>query len=386
MTLSKETEVIFDWRRGVEYHSANPPLYDSSTFHQTSLGGDVKYDYARSGNPNRELLEEKLARLEQGKFAFAFASGIAAISAVLLTFKSGDHVILPDDVYGGTFRLTEQILNRFNIEFTTVDTTKLEQIEGAIQSNTKLIYIETPSNPCFKITDIKAVSKIAEKHKLLVAVDNTFMTPLGQSPLLLGADIVIHSATKFLSGHSDLIAGAVITNNEAISEALYLIQNGTGNMLSAQDSWTLAKHLKTFPIRFKQSVENAQKIVSFLIKQDEISEVYYPGLTAAHLEQAKNGGAVIGLRLADESKAQQFVDALTLPLVSVSLGSVETILSHPATMSHATLPEEVRQERGITFGLFRLSVGLEDPDELIADIKYALKEAFNESIPHTIER
>lgn len=386
MTLSKETEVIFDWRRGVEYHSANPPLYDSSTFHQTSLGGDVKYDYARSGNPNRELLEEKLARLEQGKFAFAFASGIAAISAVLLTFKSGDHVILPDDVYGGTFRLTEQILNRFNIEFTTVDTTKLEQIEGAIQSNTKLIYIETPSNPCFKITDIKAVSKIAEKHELLVAVDNTFMTPLGQSPLLLGADIVIHSATKFLSGHSDLIAGAVITNNEAISEALYLIQNGTGNMLSTQDSWTLAKHLKTFPIRFKQSVENAQKIVSFLIKQDEISEVYYPGLTASHLEQAKNGGAVIGLRLADESKAQQFVDALTLPLVSVSLGGVETILSHPATMSHATLPEEVRQERGITFGLFRLSVGLEDPDELIADIKYALKEAFNESIPHTIER
>ncbi|HDI6791765.1 TPA: PLP-dependent transferase [Staphylococcus aureus] len=386
MTLSKETEVIFDWRRGVEYHSANPPLYDSSTFHQTSLGGDVKYDYARSGNPNRELLEEKLARLEQGKFAFAFASGIAAISAVLLTFKSGDHVILPDDVYGGTFRLTEQILNRFNIEFTTVDTTKLEQIEGAIQSNTKLIYIETPSNPCFKITDIKAVSKIAEKHELLVAVDNTFMTPLGQSPLLLGADIVIHSATKFLSGHSDLIAGAVITNNEAISEALYLIQNGTGNMLSAQDSWTLAKHLKTFPIRFKQSVENAQKIVSFLIKQDEISEVYYPGLTASHLEQAKNGGAVIGLRLADESKAQQFVDALTLPLVSVSLGGVETILSHPATMSHATLPEEVRQERGITFGLFRLSVGLEDPDELIADIKYSLKEAFNESIPHTIER
>lgn len=386
MTLSKETEVIFDWRRGVEYHSANPPLYDSSTFHQTSLGGDVKYDYARSGNPNRELLEEKLARLEQGKFAFAFASGTAAISAVLLTFKSGDHVILPDDVYGGTFRLTEQILNRFNIEFTTVDTTKLEQIEGAIQSNTKLIYIETPSNPCFKITDIKAVSKIAEKHELLVAVDNTFMTPLGQSPLLLGADIVIHSATKFLSGHSDLIAGAVITNNEAISDALYLIQNGTGNMLSAQDSWTLAKHLKTFPIRFKQSVENAQKIVSFLIKQDEISEVYYPGLTASHLEQAKNGGAVIGLRLADESKAQQFVDALTLPLVSVSLGGVETILSHPATMSHATLPEEVRQERGITFGLFRLSVGLEDPDELIADIKYALKEAFNESIPHTIEK
>ncbi len=210
------------------------------------------------------------------------------------------------------------------------------------------------------------------------------MTPLGQSPLLLGADIVIHSATKFLSGHSDLIAGAVITNNEAISDLFNT--KWYRQYVICSSSWTLAKHLKTFPIRFEQILSKTRKkYVSFLIKQDEISEVYYPGLTASHLEQAKNGGAVIGLRLADESKAQQFVDALTLPLVSVSLGGVETILSHPATMSHATLPEEVRQERGITFGLFRLSVGLEDPDELIADIKYALKEAFNESIPHTLK-
>ncbi|MDU1272955.1 MAG: cystathionine beta-lyase MetC [Staphylococcus epidermidis] len=385
MSLSKETEVIFDVRRGKDYASANPPLYDSSTFHQKVLGGETQYDYARSGNPNRTLLEEKLARLEGGKYAFAYASGIAAISAVLLTLNAGDHVILPDDVYGGTFRLTEQILNRFNIEFTTVNATHIDHIAEAIQSNTKLIYVETPSNPLFKITDIHAVATLAKEHKILLAVDNTFMTPLGQSPLALGADIVIHSATKFLGGHSDLIAGAAITNNREVANALYLLQNGTGTALSAYDSWALAKHLKTLPVRFKQSVHNAERLVQFLSQREEISEVYYPGNNPTHLKQASTGGAVIGFRLKDESKAQKFVDSLTLPLVSVSLGGVETILSHPATMSHAAVPEDVRRERGITFGLFRLSVGLENPEELIADFNYALKEAFNESFTEPIK-
>ena len=385
MSLSKETEVIFDVRRGNDYDSANPPLYDSSTFHQKVLGGETQYDYARSGNPNRTLLEEKLARLEGGKYGFAYASGIAAISAVLLTLNAGDHVILPDDVYGGTFRLTEQILNRFNIEFTTVNATHIDHIAEAIQSNTKLIYVETPSNPLFKITDIHAVATLAKEHKILLAVDNTFMTPLGQSPLALGADIVIHSATKFLGGHSDLIAGAAITNNREVANALYLLQNGTGTALSAYDSWALAKHLKTLPVRFKQSVHNAERLVQFLSQREEISEVYYPGNNPTHLKQASTGGAVIGFRLKDESKAQKFVDSLTLPLVSVSLGGVETILSHPATMSHAAVPEDVRRERGITFGLFRLSVGLENPEELIADFNYALKEAFNESFTEPIK-
>lgn len=211
------------------------------------------------------------------------------------------------------------------------------------------------------------------------------MTPLGQSPLALGADIVVHSATKFLGGHSDIIAGAAITNRKDVAEALYLLQNGTGTALSAHDSWTLAKHLKTLPVRFRQSTLNAEKLVNFLSQRDEVAEVYYPGNSDLHLSQAESGGAVIGFRLKDETKAQAFVDALTLPLVSVSLGGVETILSHPATMSHAAVPEEVRNERGITFGLFRLSVGLEQPDELIADIDYALKEAFNESIIESFE-
>ncbi|MEB6242605.1 PLP-dependent aspartate aminotransferase family protein [Staphylococcus gallinarum] len=384
MSLSKETEVIFDAHRGTDYDSANPPLYDSSTFHQKVLGGGATYDYARSGNPNRALLEEKLAKLEGGDYAFAYASGIAAISAVLLTLSAGDHVILPDDVYGGTFRLTEQILTRYNIQFTTVDTTELESVEAAIQDNTKLIYIETPSNPLFKITDIKGIVQIAQQHELLVAVDNTFMTPLGQSPLSLGADIVVHSATKFLGGHSDIIAGVAITSNKEVADALYLLQNGTGTALSAQDSWTLAKHLKTLPVRFNQSVSNAQKLYDFLIERTEIAEVYYPGNDSLHLAQASHGGAVLGFRLKDESKAQAFVDALTLPLVSVSLGGVETILSHPATMSHAAVPQEVREARNITFGLFRLSVGLEQPEELIADLNYAFKEAFNESITQGI--
>lgn len=320
MSLSKETEVIFDEHRGVDYDSANPPLYDSSTFHQKVLGGNAKFDYARSGNPNRQLLEEKLAKLEGGQYAFAYASGIAAISAVLLTLKANDHVILPDDVYGGTFRLTEQILNRFDIQFTTVNATQPKEIERAIQPNTKLIYVETPSNPCFKITDIRAVAAIAKRHHLLLAVDNTFMTPLGQSPLALGADIVVHSATKFLGGHSDIIAGAAITNRKDVADALYLLQNGTGTALSAHDSWTLAKHLKTLPVRFKQSTSNAEKLVAFLKEREEIAEVYYPGNSSLHLSQANSGGAVIGFRLKDETKTQDFVDALTLPLVSVSLG------------------------------------------------------------------
>ncbi|QLK86919.1 cystathionine beta-lyase MetC [Staphylococcus sp. 17KM0847] len=380
MSLSKETQLIHDSNRGQTYQSANPPLYYASTYHQHILGGNTPYDYARSGNPNRELLETKLAQLENGKHGFAFNSGIAAITAVFLTLEAGDHVILPDDVYGGTFRLTEQILSRFNITFTTVNAENTQNIKNAIRPNTKLIYIETPSNPLFKITDIHEVINVARHHHIQVAVDNTFMTPLGQQPLDLGADIVIHSATKFLSGHSDVIAGAVVTNNDAIAEALYLIQNGTGTGLSVYDSWTLTQHLKTLSVRFNQSVKSAQTISHFLSNHPAISQVYYPGHHAVHLQQAQHGGAVLGFRLVDEKKAQQFVNALNIPLVSVSLGGVETILSHPNTMSHAAIPQSIREERGITFGLFRLSVGLESVDDLISDLDYALKEVFDESI------
>ncbi|UXR69590.1 PLP-dependent aspartate aminotransferase family protein [Staphylococcus sp. IVB6246] len=385
MTLTKQTQLIHDSKHDPTYQSANQPLYYSSTYRQTKLGGNAHYDYARSGNPKRENLETKLAQLENAKHGFAFNSGITAITAVFLTLKSGDHVILPDDVYGGTFRLTEQILSKFNISFTTVNAEKPSEIERAIQPNTQLIYIETPSNPLFKITDIRAVVNIARRHQLRVAVDNTFMTPLGQQPLDLGADIVIHSATKFLSGHSDVIAGAVITNDDAIAEALYLIQNGTGTPLSVYDSWTLTQHLKTLDVRFKQSVESTAQIQAFLAEHPAVAEVYYPGNSDTHLQQAHHGGAVLGFRLSDETKAQQFVDALSIPLVSVSLGGVETILSHPNTMSHAAIPQNIREARGITFGLFRLSVGLENVNDLISDLDHALKEVYDESLIKHIE-
>lgn len=374
MTYSKQTQLIYDTERGKDYPSANPPLFYSSTYHQHELGGQVKYDYARSNNPNREILETKLAQLEDAQYAFAFTSGIAAITAVFLTLKAGDHVILPDDVYGGTFRLTEEILSRFGLTFSTVNPNDLAAVREAIRPSTRLIYLETPSNPLFKITDIRKVTQLAKEHQLLVAVDNTFMTPLGQNPLALGADIVIHSATKFLGGHSDIIAGAVITNEKSLADALYLIQNGTGTALSVYDSWTLTQHLKTFVVRYQQAVENAQQVSRFLESHPAVAEVYYPGNSDVHLKQAKHGGAVIGFRLRDENYAQAFVDRLTLPLVSLSLGGVETILSHPCTMSHASVPQHIREARGITFGLFRLSVGIEDVNELIADLDYALKE------------
>ncbi|QHW38284.1 PLP-dependent transferase [Staphylococcus ursi] len=386
MKRTKQTELIHDINRGHKYKSANIPLYYSSTYHQQVLGGPYEYDYARSGNPNRELLETKLAQLENGQFGYAFNSGIAAITAVFLTLKAGDHVILPDDVYGGTFRLTESILSRFNISFTTVDAEDVDAIRRAIQPSTRLIYVETPSNPLFKITDIRQVAELAQAHQIPVAVDNTFMTPLGQNPLDLGADIVIHSATKFLGGHSDVIAGAVITNDKAIADALYLIQNGTGSGLSVYDSWTLTQHIKTLDVRFQQSVKNAKAVSRFLEQHPAISHVYYPGNSTVHLQQAHNGGAVLGFRLKDETYAQQFVDALTIPLVSLSLGGVETIISHPNTMSHASIPADIREARGITFGLFRLSVGIENVEELIADLDHALKGGYDASIVKSITK
>ncbi|WP_017176737.1 trans-sulfuration enzyme family protein, partial [Staphylococcus massiliensis] len=360
--------------------SANQPLYYSSTYHQDTLNGQSDYDYARSGNPNRKHLESKLAKLENATYALAFNAGISAINALFLSFKAGDHFILPDDVYGGTYRLTQDILTRFNLSFTTVDQIDLSAIERAIQPNTKLIYIETPSNPLFKVTDIKAITSLAQSHDILTAVDNTFMTPLGQSPLALGADVVIHSATKFLGGHSDMIAGALMTNDKALHQDLYNVQNGTGSALSVYDCWVLSQHLKTFPLRFQQSVQHAEKVIAFLKSHPSVAHVYYPGNDSVHQQQASTNGAVFGFRLKHEDAYQTFVDHLSIPIVAVSLGGVETILSHPFTMSHASIPEPVRIARGITKGLFRLSVGLEDPDILIEDLNQALNEVTDDDV------
>ena len=254
------------------------PIYQSSTFHQFDIDNFGEYDYARSGNPTRNALEEEFARLESGKYAYAFSSGIAAISSVISTFSAGDHLIVAEDVYGGTYRAVTKLFNRFNIEFTFVDTSKIENIEKEIKENTKAIYLETPSNPLLKITDLKEAVNLAKKHNLLTIVDNTFMSPYLQRPLELGVDIVVHSATKFIGGHSDVIAGFAVTNDKLLAAEIYRIQNGFGAILSPQDCYLVSRGLKTLKIRMDQSQKNALELSKWLLKQEIVEAVYYPGI------------------------------------------------------------------------------------------------------------
>ena len=377
MSLSKETEVIFDAQRGVDYDSANPPLYASSTFHQKVLGGDAKYDYARSGNPNRALLEEKLAALEGGDYAFAYASGIAAISAVLLTLNAGDHVILPDDVYGGTFRLTEQILTRFNIQFTTVDTTRLQEIEEAIQSNTKLVYIETPSNPLLRVTDIKKTAELAQQHNLISVVDNTFMTPYFQNPLDFGIDIVLHSATKYLGGHSDVVSGLIATKDADLAERIGFIQNSTGGVLGPQDSYLLIRGIKTLGLRMEQVQKNTLAIIDMLQGHAAVQQVFHPSIEthlnySVHKEQADGHTGVVAFEVKDIELAKAVIRKSQYFTLAESLGAVESLISVPALMTHASIPKDIREKEGIADGLVRLSVGIEDTKDLVEDLEQSL--------------
>ncbi|TGA97860.1 cystathionine beta-lyase [Sporolactobacillus shoreae] len=357
--------------------AANVPVYLSSTFHQKDFDHYGKYDYSRSGNPTREALENAIASLEGGVRGFAFASGMAAISTAFLLLSSGDHAVVPKNVYGGTFRILTQVLHRFGIEHTFVDTTDLDEVKKAIRPNTKVIYVETPSNPTLKVTDIRAISKIAKAHRCYTFVDNTFMTPVFQRPLELGADLVLHSATKFISGHSDVVAGLAVAGSEDLAGRLYFLQNALGAILGVQDSWLLLRGLKTLDVRIRKSAASAQKIAEFLSERPEVNNVFYPGLpdhpgSDLQLDQAGSGGAVLSFELENEASARAFVHHVTLPVFAVSLGAVESILSYPPKMSHAELSEEERIRSGIGDGLLRLSVGLEDADDLIRDFTAAL--------------
>ena len=373
MGYKKETEMIVDNKRGLDYSTANQPLYYSTAFLRPDLNAEDGYLYVRHGNPNRDKLEEKLAKLENGRYAYAFNSGMSAISAALMTFSPGDHIIMPADMYGGTYQLVKTILKRFGLNFTEVDQTNINNVTDAVNANTKAIYIETPSNPTLKVTNIKAITQFASANNIKTLVDNTFMTPLGQNPLNLGADIVIHSATKFLSGHSELIAGAIIVNDDDISTLLKELQVVMGLALGTYDCWTLNQHLKTLGIRWKQSTSNTEKIHRFLTAHQKIEKVYYPLDNSVHMSQANHAGAVISFKLKNEDQAQKFADHLKIPLISVSLGGVETILSHPKTSSHKDLSESEQREKEITDGLFRLSVGIENSDDLITDLQAALE-------------
>ncbi|MBT2682459.1 cystathionine beta-lyase [Bacillus sp. ISL-37] len=353
------------------------PIQHASTFHQPSADKFGKYDYSRSLNPTREALEEIIAELEGGTRGFAFSSGMAAISTAFLLLSQGDHVVVTDDVYGGTYRMVTQVLNRFGIEHTFVDMTDLDAVKQAIRPNTTLLYAETPSNPLLKVTDIQAVSEIAKKHGAYTFVDNTFMTPYLQRPLELGADIVLHSATKFLSGHSDTVAGLAVVKDEELANRLYSLQNSFGAVLGVQDAWLVMRGIKTLSVRMKQSQESAVKIAGFLKEQPLIKKVYYPGLSGhpqskLQLQQAYGPGAVLSFELENAEVLARFIEKVRLPVFAVSLGAVESILSYPAKMSHAAMPQDERKKRGISDGLLRLSVGLESADDLIADFEQAL--------------
>lgn len=363
--------------------AVNVPMYLSSTFHQESIDEFGEFDYARSGNPTRDALERAIAELEDGDRGFAFATGMAAVTACLMLLSKGDHIVITEDVYGGTYRFVTKVLPRFSITHTFVDFSNLEAVRAAVKPETKLLYIETPSNPTLGITDIRAVAAIAKEHGALSFLDNTFMTPLHQRPLELGVDIVIHSATKFLSGHSDIVAGLAVTKTPELSDQLYFIQNSFGSVLGVQDSYTLIQNMKTTAVRFNESSRVAMKIAHYLQAHPLVEKVYYPGLEthpgyAIHAAQSTSAGAVLSFTLPNYEVAKKFASAMQIPVFAVSLGGVESILSYPAKMSHAAMEPEERMKRGITDGLFRFSVGLENEDDLLADFAQALEKAGQE--------
>ncbi|MCG3085917.1 bifunctional cystathionine gamma-lyase/homocysteine desulfhydrase [Anoxybacillus sp. LAT_35] len=376
--MRRKTKLIHGGIAGdVHTGAVSVPIYQVSTYKQEAVGVHKGYEYSRTGNPTRHALEELIKDVEEGYAGFAFSSGMAAITAVMMLFNSGDHVILTDDVYGGTYRVMTKVLNRLGIASTFVDTSDLANIEAHIQPNTKAIYLETPTNPLLKITDIQEAAAIAKRHGLLTIVDNTFSTPYWQTPIALGADIVIHSATKYLGGHSDVVAGLVVVNSEQLATDLHFIQNSTGGILGPQDSWLLMRGIKTLGIRMEEHEENTRKIVEFLTNHPAVTRVYYPGLPShpnhdVAKKQMRGFGGMVSFDVGSAEKAEQVLTRVRYFTLAESLGAVESLISLPAKMTHASIPKERRAELGITDGLIRISVGLEDADDLIEDLAQAL--------------
>ncbi len=354
------------------------PIYQTSTYKQNGLGQPKEYEYSRSGNPTRHALEELIADLEGGVQGFAFSSGLAGIHAVLSLFSAGDHIILADDVYGGTFRLMDKVLTKTGIIYDLVDLSNLEDLKAAFKEETKAVYFETPSNPLLKVLDIKEISSIAKAHNALTLVDNTFATPYLQQPIALGADIVLHSATKYLGGHSDVVAGLVTTNSNELASEIGFLQNSIGAVLGPQDSWLVQRGIKTLALRMEAHSANAQKIAEFLEASQAVSKVYYPGLVnhEGHeiaKKQMTAFGGMISFELTDENAVKNFVENLRYFTLAESLGGVESLIEVPAVMTHASIPKELREEIGIKDGLIRLSVGVEALEDLLTDLKEALE-------------
>lgn len=353
------------------------PIYQTSTFVQEELGKHKGYEYARTANPTRAALEKNLACLERGQFGYAFASGMAAINALMTLFKSGDHVVAGHDLYGGTFRLFERVLKDFGLSFSYADTTRLDEVERAIRPETRLIFIETPTNPLMQITDIRAMASLAQRAGVRVAVDNTFMSPYLQRPLELGADFVVHSTTKYLNGHSDGVGGAVVLNDASLAERLKFIQNAAGAVLGPFDSWLVLRGVKTLALRMERHCRNGLAIARYLERHPKVKRIHYPGLSShpqheLAKKQMRGFGGMLSFETGSLENAKTVLKSVRLCSLAESLGGVETLISHPATMTHASVPPEQRQRLGITDGLVRISVGIEDLEDLIADLDQAL--------------
>ena len=384
----KEVKALYMYRESALIHGGNTvdpltgavniPIYQTSTFQQKALGKEPEWEYARTGNPTRAALERLIAELEEGTAGFAFASGMAAITAVLTLFRSGDRILISSNVYGGTYRVLDKVFSAFDLQYSIVNTEDLNALESAVTPDVKAILVESPANPLMTVTDLAGVAEITKRHHILSIVDNTFMTPYLQRPLTLGADIVLHSGTKYLGGHSDVVAGLVAVKDPQIAVRLAFVQNATGGVLGPQDSFLIIRGIKTLAVRMDRHVENAEKAARFLKDHPAVSKVYYPGLPDAqgydiNLRQAKNGGAMISFELDDLHDYRTFVSSLKLIALAESLGGVESLVCHPATMTHASIPKEIREKVGITDSLIRLSIGIEHIDDLLADLEQAIK-------------
>jgi cystathionine gamma-lyase/cystathionine beta-lyase/cystathionine gamma-lyase/homocysteine desulfhydrase len=358
--------------------SVTVPIYQTSTYQQDGLGRHKGYEYARTQNPTRAALERNIAALEGARYGYAFASGMAAIDATLKLIKAGEHVIVSDNTYGGTFRLFSRILANYNIEFDYVDTSEITNVEAALKENTKMVFLETPTNPVMILTDLQAVSDLAHTAGARVVCDNTFMSPYLQRPLEFGVDIVVHSTTKYLNGHSDGVGGVVVLNDEEDANWLGFVQNGAGAILSPFDSWLVLRGTKTLALRMEQHDRSGRMVAAFLEEHPKVRKIYYPG-SLSHRQhelakrQQKGFGGMVAFDVGSLEAARTVLESVKLCTLAESLGGVETLISHPATMTHASVLPETRERLGITDGLVRISVGIEDTDDIIADLDQALK-------------
>lgn len=354
------------------------PIFQTATYAQAGLGENKGFEYSRSSNPTRSVLEACMAALEDGKYGLAFASGMAAESAILSLLSAGDHIVSGDDLYGGSYRIFERVMRRYTVETSYVPAGNLDAYERAIRPNTKMVWLETPTNPLLRLVDIQAIAEIAHRHKLLVVVDNTFASPYFQQPLKLGADIVVHSTTKYINGHSDVIGGALVLNDKEVYEAIKFYQNAAGGVPSPFDAWLTLRGIKTLAVRMRQHEENARAVAGFLAEHPRVEKVYYPGLSShpdhelAKRQMSGFGGMVSFQPRGSYADIAQMVRRFKVFALAESLGGVESLVCHPASMTHGSIPKDIRESRGLTDTLLRLSVGIEDKEDLIHDLEQVL--------------